>query len=109
MREEAISYCLNLENTYEDYPFKDKNWTLMRHKESKKVFAWIFNREEHIWINLKCEVGWLDFYRQNYHSIVPAFHLNKEHWNSLILDGTIPEEVITDLIRRSYNLTNQKK
>ncbi|MEH6908703.1 MmcQ/YjbR family DNA-binding protein, partial [Neobacillus drentensis] len=45
----------------------------------------------------------------NYPSIVPAFHLNKEHWNSIFLDGTIPEEVITDLIRRSYNLTNQKK
>jgi predicted DNA-binding protein (MmcQ/YjbR family) len=47
-REEAINYCLKLENTYEDYPFKDKNWTLMRHKENKKVFSWIFNRNNHI-------------------------------------------------------------
>ena len=107
-REEAINYCLKLENTYEDYPFSDKNWTLMRHKENKKVFAWIFKRGDHIWINLKCENGWLDFYRQNYPSIVPAFHLNKEHWNSIILDGTIPGEVIYDLVRRSYNLAKQK-
>lgn len=108
-REEAINYCLKLENTYEDYPFSDNNWTLMRHKENKKVFAWIFKRDGHIWINLKCEAGWLDFYRQNYRSIVSAFHLNKDHWNSIILDGTIPEGVICDLIRRSYNLTKPKK
>jgi len=104
-REEAIRYCLKWKNTYEDYPFRDKNWTLIRHKENKKVFAWIFKREDYIWINLKCENDWLDFYRQNYPSIVPAFHLNKDHWNSIILDGTIPDEVIHDLIRKSYNLT----
>ncbi|MEH7237988.1 MmcQ/YjbR family DNA-binding protein [Bacillus sp. JJ1562] len=107
-RKEAIEYCLKLEKTYEDYPFNDKNWTLMRHKENKKVFAWIFNKEDHIWINLKCEPDWLDFYRQNYPSIVPAFHLNKAHWNSIILDGTIPEGIIFDLIGRSYHLTKQK-
>ncbi|MBL4953730.1 MmcQ/YjbR family DNA-binding protein [Neobacillus sp. YIM B02564] len=108
-REEAIDYCLNLKNTYEDYPFSDKNWTLMRHKDNKKVFAWIFERNGHIWINLKCEPGWLDFYRQKYHSVVPAYHLNKEHWNSIILDGTIPEEEIYEMIRRSHHLTKPKK
>jgi predicted DNA-binding protein (MmcQ/YjbR family) len=104
-RGEAIQYCLGLENTFEDYPFRDKNWTVIRHKDNRKVFAWIFNRNDHIWVNLKCEPDWLDFYRQNYASIVPAFHLNKAHWNSIILDGTVPEEVIYDLIRRSYHLT----
>jgi predicted DNA-binding protein (MmcQ/YjbR family) len=106
-REEAINYCLKLESTYEDYPFRDKNWTLMRHRKNKKVFAWIFERHGHIWINVKCEAGWLDFYRQNYPSIVPAFHLNKDDWNSIILDGTVPEEVIYDLITQSYNLTKK--
>ncbi|MEZ0117554.1 UNVERIFIED_ORG: putative DNA-binding protein (MmcQ/YjbR family) [Heyndrickxia coagulans] len=107
-REDAIHYCLKLENTYEDYPFKDKNWTLMRHKENKKVFAWIFERNGHIWINVKCENGWLDFYRRKYHAVVPAYHLNKEHWNSIILDGTVPEEEICDMIRQSYHLTKKK-
>ncbi|WP_010280839.1 MmcQ/YjbR family DNA-binding protein [Bacillus timonensis] len=107
-RKEAIEYCMKLDNTYEDYPFNDKNWTLMRHNENKKVFAWIFNKDDHIWMNVKCEPDWLDFYRQNYSSIVPAFHLNKDHWNSIILDGTIPDEIIYDLIRRSYHLTKKK-
>lgn len=86
-REEAICYCLRLENTYEDYPFRDKNWTLMRHNANKKVFACIFHRDGHIWINVKCDDGWQDFYQQNYCSIVPAYHMNKDHWNSIILDG----------------------
>lgn len=108
MREEAIDYCLSLENTYEDYPFRDKNWTLMRHKDNRKVFAWIFEKEEHIWINLKCEPGWRDFWHQLYSSVVPAYHLNKDHWNSIILDGTIPEEEIYEMIRKSYHLTKVK-
>lgn len=109
LREEAIDYCLKLENTYEDYPFRDKNWTLMRHKENKKVFTWIFQKDDHIWINVKCKPGHLDFWRQIYNSVVPAYHLNKEHWNSIILDGTIPEEEIYEMIRQSYNLTKAKK
>ncbi|GIP17388.1 hypothetical protein J40TS1_30300 [Paenibacillus montaniterrae] len=104
-REEAIHYCASLENTYEDYPFRDKNWTVMRHKSNKKVFAWIFEKDGHIWINVKCQPGWLDFYRNTYPSVVPAFHLNKDHWNSIILDGTVPEDVIHDMIRQSHQLT----
>lgn len=104
-REEAIHYCASLENTYEDYPFRDKNWTVMRHKSNKKVFAWIFEKDGLIWINMKCQPDWLDFYRNTYPSVVPAFHLNKDHWNSIILDGTVPEDVIHDMIRQSHQLT----
>ncbi|RND01192.1 MmcQ/YjbR family DNA-binding protein [Lysinibacillus halotolerans] len=107
-RKEAVDYCLKLGNTYEDYPFRDKNWTLMRHKENKKVFAWIFEKEEHIWVNVKCEHGMLELWRQVYESVVPAFHLNKDHWNSIILDGTIPNEEIYKMIKESYHLTKTK-
>ena len=108
-RAEAIDYCLNLENTYEDYPFRDKNWTLIRHKQNKKVFAWIFEKDDYIWINVKCEPDLLDFWRQIYPSVVPAYHLNKDHWNSIILDGTIPEKEIYEMIMQSYILTKAKK
>ncbi|RTQ86933.1 MmcQ/YjbR family DNA-binding protein [Lysinibacillus telephonicus] len=107
-RKDAISFCLKFDNTYEDYPFRDKNWTLMRHKENNKVFAWIFEKDEHIWINVKCESGLLDLWRQMYASVVPAYHLNKDHWNSIILDGTIPEEEIYKMISDSYHLTKAK-
>jgi len=107
-RDEAIDYCLSLGNTYEDYPFRDKSWTLMRHIENKKVFAWIFEKDDHIWINVKCASGFLDFWRQIYTSVVPAFHLNKDHWNSIILNGAVPEEEIYEMIRHSYMLTKTK-
>jgi predicted DNA-binding protein (MmcQ/YjbR family) len=106
-REGAIGYCLGMGNTYEDYPFRDKNWTLMRHIDNKKVFAWIFEKDGHIWINVKCEPGLLDYWRQIYHSVVPAFHLNKDHWNSIILDGTVPKEDIYEMIKQSYMLTKK--
>lgn len=47
-RSEAIKFCLAMKDTYEDYPFKDKNWTLIRHKAGNKVFAWIFERHGYI-------------------------------------------------------------
>ncbi|QFY85572.1 MmcQ/YjbR family DNA-binding protein [Bacillus subtilis] len=107
-REEAIDYCLSFKNVYEDYPFRDKNWTLMRHIENRKVFAWIFKKDDYIWVNVKCEPGFLDFWRQKYTSVVPAFHLNKEHWNSIILDETVPDKDIYDMITQSYMLTKTK-
>lgn len=107
-RREAIDYCLSLENTYEDYPFRDTNWTLMRHVKNKKVFAWIFEKNGQIWINVKCEPGALVFWRQSYASVIPAYHLNKEHWNSIILDGSIPKKEIYEMIRQSYLLTKGK-
>jgi len=108
-RKEAIDYCLKLGSTYEDYPFRDKNWTLIRHKENKKVFAWIFEKDGRIWINLKCEPGFLEYWRQIHTSVVPAFHLNKNHWNSVILDGSVPHKDIYDMIQQSYRLTGKKR
>lgn len=46
-------------------------------------------REGHIWVNVKVDPEWRDFWRNTYSSVIPAYHQNKEHWNSIILDGTI--------------------
>ena len=108
-RDEAIAYCLSLGDAYLDKPFQDQNWSVVRHESNKKIFAWIFEKNSHIWINVKCEPGFLYFWRDKYNSIVPGFHLNKDHWNSIILDGTVPEEDIYDMIERSYTLTESKK
>ncbi|WP_310603216.1 MmcQ/YjbR family DNA-binding protein [Anaerosporobacter sp.] len=108
-RTEAIAFCSKLDNVYEDYPFSDSNWTVMRHKENKKIFAWIFERENHIWINVKCDLEWRDFWRRTFESVIPAFHLNKEHWNSIILDGTVPDADVERMIIESYDLTKGKK
>lgn len=52
-RKEAIAYCLTLKDVYEDYPFHDPNWCVMRHSKNRKVFALIFERNGSIWINVK--------------------------------------------------------
>lgn len=107
MREkhEVIVYCLTLSDTYEDYPFHDPNWCVMRHKKNRKVFAWIFDKDGHVWINVKCDPEWRDFWREAFDSVRSAYHLNKTHWNSIILDGSIPDEDICRMIRESYDLT----
>ncbi|MCC8181366.1 MAG: MmcQ/YjbR family DNA-binding protein [Clostridiales bacterium] len=108
-REEAVRACLEMPFSYEDYPFDDKNWTVIRHLENKKIFAMIFRREDRIWINVKAEPVSGDFWRQIYPAVVPAYHMNKQHWISIILDGSMEEEDILRLIQDSYDLTAPKK
>lgn len=108
-RQEVIAYCLTFQGALEDYPFHDTNWTLMRHKENRKAFACIYKREEYIWINVKCDPEWRDFWRGAYASVVPAYHMNKEHWNSIILDGSVKEDDIKRMIEESYELIKPKK
>ncbi len=57
MRKQIVDYCLTLPGAYEDYPFDDFNWTVMRHGYNKKAFALIFERMGHTWVNVKCELG----------------------------------------------------
>lgn len=107
-RKEVINYCLTLQNVYEDYPFSDVNWTCMRHHENQKIFAWIFERQANIWVNVKGTRGWLAFFREKYESVVPGYHLNKDHWNSIILDGSVTQDDIKAMIQESYDLTLPK-
>lgn len=108
-REEAVKACLALPFAYEDYPFDDGNWTAVRHRENKKIFALIFQREGRIWLNLKAEPMRGEFWRQVYPAVVPAYHMNKQHWISVILDGSMTEAEIEQLIRDSYALTAPKR
>ena len=108
-RAEVIAFCSKFKNVYEDYPFHDSNWTVMRHKENKKMFACIYEKEGYLWINVKCDPESRDFFRSAFRSVVPAYHMNKEHWNSIILDGTVPDQEIERMIEESYELTKGKK
>ncbi len=108
IRKQVINFCLSLENCYEDYPFHDDNWTVIRHKGNNKIFAWIFEREDKIWINLKCDLEWRDLWRDTFEAVIPAFHLNKIYWNSVILDGSVPDSDVMRMIEESYILTKGK-
>ena len=106
-RSEVIPYCLTYQEVYQDAPFHDPNWTVIRHKNTKKIFAWIFGKDGYIWVNVKVDPQWREVKRNAYDSILPAFHLNKEHWSSIILDGTVPTEEIHNMIEESYILTKK--
>ena len=108
-RAEVIALCQRLPDSYEDYPFDDPNWTVMRHKTNRKTFALIFERQGHLWVNVKAEPGWGDFWKSTYLAVVPAYHMNKRHWVSIILDGSMTEEQVFQLIAESYALTQPKR
>ena len=104
IREEALEYGLSLPGTYQDAPFRDDNWQLVRVKGSKKAFLWIYEREGKINLNVKADPEWRDFWRSAYEAVIPGWHQNKEHWNTIILDGSIPEKDIRRMIKESYDL-----
>lgn len=107
-RREAIDACLSFPNTWEDYPFDDPNWTVMRHADNKKCFALIFERQGKIWMNLKAAPQWGELWKRSFAAVVPAYHMNKTHWISVILDGTIPDQQLLQMIEDSFLLTQKK-
>jgi predicted DNA-binding protein (MmcQ/YjbR family) len=112
-RRDLIRQCLTYADAYEDYPFdEDRNdpaaWTVMRHKSNHKSFAMIFERGGRLNLNVKCDPAEADFLRNVYRSVTAAYHMNKEHWNGIAVDGSIPENEIFGWIDESFRLTAPK-
>lgn len=105
-REEALAYGLSFPDTYQEAPFHDQNWQLVRVRGSKKAFLWTYERDGYINLNVKVSPEWRDLWRSTYPSVIAGWHQNKEHWNTIILDGTIPDEDIKRMIAESYDLVS---
>ncbi len=103
-REEALSYGLSFPNTYQEAPFHDPNWQLVRVRGSRKAFLWTYERNGYINLNVKADPEWRDFWRNTFRAVTPGWHLNKEHWNTIILDGSIPDGDVRRMIAESYDL-----
>lgn len=103
-REEALLFGLSFPDTYQDAPFHDVNWQLVRYKGNKKAFLWTYERNGFINLNVKTDPDKAFFWRDIYKSVIPGYHQNKEHWNTIILDGTIPENDVRTMIAESYDL-----
>jgi predicted DNA-binding protein (MmcQ/YjbR family) len=106
-KRDLIDYCLTYPGAYEDYPF-DENWTAMRHSGNKKSFAFIYERDGKLCANLKCNPVKADFLRQMYRDVTAAYHMNKEHWNTVAIGGDVPEDELFDMIAHSHELTRPK-
>ena len=103
-REAALEFGLSFQNTYTERPFRDQNWQVVRARENKKIFLWIYERNGYVNLNVKADPKWRDFWRSAYESVQAGYHQNKEHWNTIILDGTVPEQEIQRMIAESYDL-----
>lgn len=103
-RQEALEYALSFANTYQDMPFHDMNWQLVRALPSKKAFLWTYERDGFINLNVKVDKEKAFFWRKLYPSVIPGYHQNKESWNTIILDGTVPDSDIRTMIAESYDI-----
>ena len=103
-REEALAFGLSYPDTCQDAPFHDPNWQLVRIKSSKKVFLWTYEKDGYINLNVKADPEWRDYWRSAFASVTAGYHLNKEHWSTIILDGTVPDDAIKNMIDESYRM-----
>ncbi|MBC7582104.1 MmcQ/YjbR family DNA-binding protein [Aeromicrobium sp.] len=94
-------YLLSMANAKLDYPFgKD----VAVYKVDDKMFALIAEGSDPVRLSLKCDPVLAVTLREKYESILPGYHLNKKHWNTLILTDQLPWDEVQDFIRHSYQL-----
>lgn len=105
-RDQALRYGLSFPDTYQDAPFHDDNWQLVRFKGNKKAFLWTYEKDGFMNLNVKADRERLFFWREAYPSVMPGYHQNKEHWNTIVLDGSIPDKDIIQMIAESYDLVS---
>lgn len=104
---ELEQYLLEFPNTWLDFPFGEGTSVYkMGHKETGegKLFAIIADGTDPLRVSLKCDPILAETLRAKYETIVPGYHLNKKHWNTIICTGQVPEDEIKDFARLSYNL-----
>lgn len=88
-----------------DYPFGEG---VAVYKVNSKMFALITESKNPVSISLKCDPLLAVTLREKYESVMPGYHLNKKHWNTIVLTGQLSWEEVQDLIRHSYNLAADK-
>ena len=94
-------YILSFPGAKLDYPFGEG---VAVYKVQDKMFALIAEGKEPVRLSLKCDPLLAKTLREEYESVLPGYHLNKKHWNTLILTGQLSWDQVQDLIRLSYNL-----
>jgi predicted DNA-binding protein (MmcQ/YjbR family) len=92
---------LSLSGASKDYPFGPEAAVF---KVAGKMFALIAWQEEPLTISLKCDPVEADFLRSTFEAVKPGYHLNKQHWNTVTLDGSIPKVLLLKMITASYDL-----
>ena len=95
---------IGIRNVIVDTPFHDPNWVLVRCRKNKRAFLWTYEYQGQMRINVKADPEWIDFWRKAYEAVIPGYHQNKKHWNTVILDGSVPDGDVKRMIAESYDL-----
>jgi len=104
-KDKVRTYCLSLPQVKEDYPFGPD---VQVFKIKSKLFALMTNRKGFERVNLKCDPEEAIILREIFEDVIPGYHMNKMHWNTIILNGSIPDGEIKRMIDRSYCLVVKK-
>ena len=101
--EELRLYCLSKKAVTESFPFDEEALVF---KVLDKMFL-LTNITGELRMNIKCDPERAVELREEYSSVLPGYHMNKKHWNTLTLDGTLGPDQVTELIQHSYDLVVQ--
>jgi predicted DNA-binding protein (MmcQ/YjbR family) len=103
--EELRYYCLSLPEVSEHFPFDE---TTLVFKVNNKMFA-LTDLEGSLSVNLKCDPEHAIELREQYPAVKPGYHMNKKHWNTVEIDGSISDTILKQWIEMSYGLIAKKK
>lgn len=98
---DVCAHCLSLPQVEETTPFGPE---VLVYKVAGKMFALAIPDEYPVRVNLKCDPDRSLELRDKHEGIIPGYHMNKRHWNTLILDGSLPSKLVGELIEHSYQL-----
>jgi predicted DNA-binding protein (MmcQ/YjbR family) len=99
--EQIREYCLKKKGVTEEFPFDEETLVF---KVINKIFVLASLESIPLQINLKCDPEKAAELREEYESVQPGYHMNKKHWNTVIINGSIPNKEILEWIDNSYNL-----
>ena len=99
--DEARAYLLQRPEAQEDFPFGPDVYV---YKVAGKMFATLGTEDGVARTNLKCDPDEAQFLRTMFDAVLPGYHMNKRHWNTVLLDGSIPRGEVERMVDRSYGL-----
>jgi predicted DNA-binding protein (MmcQ/YjbR family) len=110
-RAELDEHLLSYPDTWLDFPFgEDTSVYKVGDKATGegKFFAIIQDKTKPLQLSVKCDPQLAELLREKYETVVPGYHLNKKHWNTIICTGQVSDDELQDFIRLSYNLVTEQ-
>ena len=103
--EDLRNYVLSLKDVAESFPFGEDTLVF---KTNDKIFLLISLSSSPLQFNVKCDPEKAIELREQYSCVLPGYHMNKKHWNTIIVDGTLSQSQLKNFIKDSYNLISKK-